>query len=130
MVVLINPDSASSSEIFAGAIQDHQRGQLIGETTFGTGTVLQTFTLDDGSALLLGTSQWLTADGRLIRKQGITPDVAVKLPADGEFLTPALVKELTAEEVAKSGDAQLLVGLEALGALPAAAEQPITATTK
>lgn len=123
MVVLINPGSASSAEIFAGAIQDHKRGQLIGETTFGTGTVLQTFTLDDGSALLLGTSQWLTADGRLIRKQGITPDVAVELPADGEFLTPTLVKELTAEELAASGDAQLLAGLKALEALPVAAEQ-------
>jgi carboxyl-terminal processing protease len=123
MVVLINPGSASSSEIFAGAIQDHKRGQLIGETTFGTGTVLQTFNLDDGSALLLGTSQWLTADGRLIRKQGITPDLAVELPADGEFLTPALVKELTAEELAKSGDAQLLAGLEALNALPALEQQ-------
>ena len=81
---------------------------------------MQTFNLDDGSALLLGTSQWLTADGRLIRKQGITPDVEVKLSADGEFLTPALVKELTAEEMAKSGDAQLLAGLKALDALPGA----------
>ncbi|MEZ4731053.1 MAG: S41 family peptidase [Caldilineaceae bacterium] len=123
MVVLINPGSASSSEIFAGAIQDYGRGALIGETTFGTGTVLQTFTLDDGSALLLGTSQWLTAEGRLIRKQGIAPDVKVELAPDGEFLTPSLVKELTAEEVATSGDAQLLAGLEALDALPATVEQ-------
>ncbi|MCE7986627.1 MAG: S41 family peptidase [Caldilinea sp. CFX5] len=123
LVVLINPGSASSAEIFAGAIQDHKRGQLIGETTFGTGTVLQTFNLDDGSALLLGTSQWLTADGRLIRKQGIAPDIEVKLPADGDCLTPALVKELTAEKLAKSGDAQLLAGLKALDALPTAPAQ-------
>jgi len=128
MVVLINPGSASSSEILAGAIQDQERGQLIGETTFGTGTVLQTFALDDGSALLLGTSQWLTANGRLIRKQGITPDIEVEIARDGEFLTPALVKELTAEEVAASGDAQLLAGLDALHALPAPqhAEQQTT----
>ncbi|MGD9146321.1 MAG: S41 family peptidase, partial [Anaerolineae bacterium] len=71
MVVLINQGSASSAEIFAGAIQDHERGTVVGETTFGTGTVLQPFVLDDGSGLMLGTSQWLTADGRLIRKQGI-----------------------------------------------------------
>ncbi|MBX3011077.1 MAG: S41 family peptidase [Caldilineaceae bacterium] len=122
MVVLINPGSASSSEILAGAIQDYARGTLIGETTFGTGTVLQTFGLDDGSALLLGTSQWLTAKGRLIRKQGISPDVEVKLSLDGEFMTPTLVRELTAEEVATSGDAQLLAGLEELGALPATAQ--------
>jgi carboxyl-terminal processing protease len=124
MVVLINPGSASSAEIFAGAIQDQKRGKLIGETTFGTGTVLQTFNLDDGSALLLGTSQWLTANGRLIRKEGIAPDVEVTLAEDGEFLTPALVKELTAQEMATSGDDQLLAGLEALDALPATANQP------
>jgi len=84
--------------------------------------------LDDGSALLLGTSQWLTANGRLIRKQGITPDIEVEIARDGEFLTPALVKELTAEEVAASGDAQLLAGLDALHALPAPqhAEQQTT----
>lgn len=123
MVVLINPGSASSSEIFAGAIQDHHRGQLIGETTFGTGTVLQTFQLDDGSALLLGTSQWLTANGRLIRKQGITPDIEVTLAVDGEFLTPDQVRDLSATEVASSGDAQLLAGLDALHALPAPVQQ-------
>lgn len=117
MVVLINSGSASSSEILAGAIQDHERGTLIGETTFGTGTVLQTFTLEDGSALLLGTSQWLTADGRLIRKQGIAPDVEVPLGPDGELLTPDRVSELTAAELVESGDAQLLAGLEELGVL-------------
>lgn len=120
MVVLINPGSASSSEIFAGAIQDHKRGSLIGETTFGTGTVLQTFQLSDGSALLLGTSQWLTADGRLIRKQGITPDIAVELGDDGTLLTPNEVEALSAEEITASGDAQLLAGLKELGALPTA----------
>ncbi len=114
LVVLINPGSASSSEILAGAIQDHERGTLIGETTFGTGTVLQTFMLDDGSALLLGTSQWLTADGRLIRKQGISPDIEVALGPDGELLTPALIEEMTAAELLESGDAQLLAGLETL----------------
>ena len=118
LVVLINPGSASSSEILAGAIQDHERGVLIGETTFGTGTVLQTFTLSDGSALLLGTSQWLTADGRLIRKQGIAPDIEVKLGTDGEILLPSMVKELTAEELLQRGDAQLLAGLAELGAIP------------
>ncbi|MEZ4672967.1 MAG: S41 family peptidase [Caldilineaceae bacterium] len=114
LVVLINPGSASSSEILAGAIQDHDRGTLIGETTFGTGTVLQTYSLDDGSALLLGTSQWLTANGRLIRKQGIAPDIEVKLGPDGEMLTPDQIREMCAAELAESGDAQLLSGLETL----------------
>ena len=88
MVVLINQGSASSAEIFAGAIQDHDRGQVVGETTFGTGTVLQPFVLADGSGLMLGTSQWLTADGRLIRKQGIEPDVMVELPMTADLLQP------------------------------------------
>jgi carboxyl-terminal processing protease len=121
LVVLINPGSASSSEIFAGAIQDHERGAIIGETTFGTGTVLQTYPLSDGSALLLGTSQWLTADGRLIRKQGIAPDIPVELsPEEGELLIPDQVEAMTPAELAASGDAQLLAGLDELGVeLPA-----------
>ncbi|HRW11134.1 MAG TPA: S41 family peptidase [Caldilineaceae bacterium] len=118
MVVLINPGSASSAEIFAGAVQDHERGQLIGETTFGTGTVLQSFELDDGSALLLGTSQWLTADGRLIRKQGIAPDIEVTLGPDGELLTPDTVRDMTATELTESGDTQLLTAIETLTGLP------------
>lgn len=118
MVVLINPGSASSAEIFAGAIQDHERGQLVGETTFGTGTVLQSFVLDDGSALLLGTSQWLTANGRLIRKQGISPDIEVTLGPDGELLTPDSVRDMSATELSASGDAQLLTAIETLTGLP------------
>jgi carboxyl-terminal processing protease len=121
MVVLINRGSASSSEIFAGAIQDHQRGQVVGETTFGTGTVLEPFPLDDGSLLMLGTSQWLTANGRLIRKQGIAPDVTVEVPIDTDLLTPDNVENLTAEELLASEDAQVLKALELLDALPAEA---------
>ncbi|MFN8439685.1 MAG: S41 family peptidase [Caldilineaceae bacterium] len=114
MVVLINPGSASAAEIFAGAIQDHQRGQLIGETTFGTGTVLQPFALSDGSALLLGTRQWLTPNGRLIRKQGIKPDIEVTLPAQTTLLTPDAVKQDTLQQVNESGDLQLQKAIELL----------------
>jgi carboxyl-terminal processing protease len=119
MVVLINRGSASSSEIFAGAMQDHERASVVGETTFGTGTVLQPFRLDDGSTLMLGTSQWLTADGRLIRKQGIKPDVTVELPIGTRLLSPSVVEELSVEELLESEDAQLLKALELLDALPA-----------
>jgi carboxyl-terminal processing protease len=118
MVVLINRGSASSSEIFAGAMQDHERATVVGETTFGTGTVLEPFQLNDGSALMLGTSQWLTADGRLIRKQGIEPDVTVELPIITEYLYPSLLEELTVEELLESEDAQVLKALELLDALP------------
>jgi carboxyl-terminal processing protease len=118
MVVLINEGSASSAEIFAGAIQDHQRGLIVGETTFGTGTVLEPFVLDDGSGLLLGTSQWLTANGRLIRKQGIDPDVVVELPMGTEFLQPGELQDWTAAELLESEDAQALKALELLDGLP------------
>ncbi len=114
MVVLVNRGSASSSEILAGAMQDHQRALIVGETTFGTGTVLQPFTLDDGSELLLGTSQWLTSRGRLIRKHGIEPDMPVDLPVDAQALYPSEVKQLTPQEVSQSSDAQLLKALELL----------------
>ncbi len=120
LVVLINRGSASSAEIFAGAIQDHDRGQVVGETTFGTGTVLQPFELSDGSTLLLGTSQWLTPDGRLIRKQGIEPDVTVELPAGTNLLAPGEIKELSTTELLATEDAQLLKALELLEALPQA----------
>ncbi|MCB9108206.1 MAG: S41 family peptidase [Anaerolineales bacterium] len=119
IVVLINRGTASSSEIFAGAIQDHKRGPVVGETTFGTGTVLEPFPLDDGSLLMLGTSQWLTADGRLIRKHGIEPDVEVKLPIGTDLVTPQKLKDLSATELKDSEDAQFLKALNLLETSPA-----------
>lgn len=114
LVVLINGGSASSSEIFAGAVQDYARGQLVGSTTFGTGTVLQPYNLSDGSALLLGTRQWLTPEGRLIRKQGITPDFEVTLPIETELVTPETLRRLSAEEVRETPDRQFLKALALL----------------
>lgn len=118
MVLLVNGGSASSSEIFAGAIQDHERGEVVGETTFGTGTVLEPFILDDGSGLMLGTSQWLTADGRLIRKQGIEPDITVDLPMTADLLYPRDLEDLTVAELLEGEDTQLLKALELLEAMP------------
>lgn len=118
IVVLINRGSASAAEIFAGAIQDNKRGSVLGETTFGTGTVLQPFELDDGSGLLLGTSQWLTPNGRLIRKQGIEPDVEVKLPVGATMTTPPELETMTQADLLKSEDVQLLKALEHLKAIP------------
>lgn len=115
LVVLVNPGTASSSEIFAGAIQDYKRGQVVGETTFGTGTVLQPFTLSDGSELLLGVRQWLTPDGRLIRSQGIQPDVTVELSPGAELLSPGQLNTMSLEEIRASGDTQLQKALELLG---------------
>lgn len=115
LVVLVNQGTASGAEILAGAIQDQGRGKVVGETTFGTGTVLSSFYLSDGSALLLGTSQWLTPSGRQIWKQGIEPDEEVLLSLDATPITPRRQKEMTAEELLSSDDAQLLRALELLG---------------
>lgn len=119
LVVLVNPGTASSSEIFAGAVQDQQRGQVVGETTFGTGTVLQPYTLQDGSELLLGVKQWLTPNGRLIRNQGIQPDEVVELPLGSDLLTPLVFRDMSLEAIRTSQDTQLQKALELLGALPA-----------
>nr|HMN31230.1 S41 family peptidase [Caldilineaceae bacterium] len=120
LVVLVNPGTASSAEIFAGAIQDHQRGKVVGETTFGTGTVLQPFILDDDSALLLGVKQWLTPDGRVIRNHGIQPDEVVTMPLGADLLTPPDLESMSPEDVRASADAQVQKALELLDASPAA----------
>ena len=67
LVVLVNENSASAAEIVSGSLQDNGRAVIIGQQTFGTGTVLQQFPLSDGSAILLGTQEWLTPKGKFIR---------------------------------------------------------------
>lgn len=114
MVVLINFYTASSAEIVSGALQDTERAQLVGERTVGTGTVLTTYPLEGGAKLLLGTMQWLTPDGRLIRKEGIAPDVEVVLPPGVSGLSPAEAGELSAEELRQSEDVQLVQALKLL----------------
>ena len=79
LVVLVNEGSSSSAEIVAGALRDNDRAQVVGETTFGTGTVLSEYPLSDGSAILLGVAEWLTPNGDSIRGSGIEPDIEVKL---------------------------------------------------
>lgn len=114
MVVLINYNTASSSEILSGALQDAKRAKLVGVRTVGTGTVLTTYPLDDGAKLLLGTVQWLTPEGRKIHNQGIEPDVEVPLPFDVSPLSPREAAKLTPEELQQSGDVQLVQGFDLL----------------
>ncbi len=108
MAVLINGGSASDSEIVAGALHDTRRAVLIGETTFGTGTVLSEFPLADGSALLLAVEEWLTPDKHSFWHKGIEPDVRVPLPSSATALRPTTEREMTEAEIHASGDAQLL----------------------
>jgi carboxyl-terminal processing protease len=114
LVALINGGTASAAEIVAGALQDGHRAILVGEKTFGTGTVLQEFPLTDGSALLLATEEWLTPSGQVIWHRGITANVEVSLPPDVTPLIPKREKEMTAQGLQASGDAQLLKALDLL----------------
>jgi carboxyl-terminal processing protease len=114
LVVLINQGSASAAEITAGALQDAGRATLIGETTFGTGTVLNDFNLPDGSALLLATQEWLTPKGRVIWHHGITPDDQVSLPVTAHPLLPEAERSMTPAQMQASGDAQFLQALKTL----------------
>ncbi len=114
LTVLIDEGTASSAEIVSGAIQDAKRAKLIGAKTFGTGTVLNEFPLADGSALLVGTVEWLTRDGREIWKHGIEPDIALQSTPAGTIVTPGELDALGTAGLATSGDAQLLKAVDVL----------------
>jgi carboxyl-terminal processing protease len=114
MVVLVNGGTASAAEIVTGALQDAQRATVVGEVTFGTGTVLGEFQLSDGSALFLAISEWLTPKGRTIWHQGLDPDISVSLPPDGTPLYPAMERQMQADQIADSSDTQLLEAVHLL----------------
>jgi carboxyl-terminal processing protease len=114
MEALINSGTASAAEIVAGALQDAKRAELIGETTFGTGTVLNEFQLSDGSVLLLATEEWLTPDGHTIWHQGLSPNVSVTLPQGVSPLMPSAEEGMTPAQLQSSQDTQLLQALQLL----------------
>lgn len=82
LVVLVNEGTASASEIVSGAIQDYQRGQLVGVVTYGKGTVQNWIPLDNDGAVRITIARWLTPNGNTIDKQGLTPDVIVEMTED------------------------------------------------
>jgi carboxyl-terminal processing protease len=98
-MVLVNQGSASASEIVAGALQDEHRATLIGEQTFGKGSVQDLEQFPDGSAVKVTIAKWFTPKGRSIDKNGIKPDIEIKL---------------TREDVEAGNDPQLARALELL----------------
>ena len=107
LAVLVNGNSASASEIFAGAIQDYEKGTIVGTTTFGKGIVQSILPLSDGSAVKTTTAKYYTPKGRCIHGTGIEPDVEVELTEGLEQKA-----ELTHEE-----DNQLQKAIETVKAM-------------
>jgi len=99
IVVLVDSGSASASEIVAGALQDYGKATIVGEQTFGKGSVQDFQEFSDGSSLKLTVAKWLTPNGRLIDEEGITPDIII---------------ELTLEDYDNDSDPQLDKALELL----------------
>lgn len=116
IVILTNKNTASAAEIVSGALHDNGRATIIGVTTFGTGTVLDQYSLSDGSAILLGTQEWLTPKGKFIRDNGIKPDKSVGLGQNVLMLTPydENVGNMTEQQIVASGDAQLNAAIDYL----------------
>jgi carboxyl-terminal processing protease len=109
MVILINGGSASASEIVAGALQDHKRAVLVGDTTYGKASVQSLLPLDDQSAIRLTTAHYYTPSGRLIHDVGIQPDIIAPLAPD--VWQKVQLRRLN-EETPGSVDAKLLEGSE------------------
>jgi carboxyl-terminal processing protease len=109
LVMLVDHGTASAAEIVASAIQDARRALIVGQPTFGTGTILAQFSLADGSALRIGTVEWLTRNGRSTWHVGVAPDQVVALGKGEQPVTPVQLKSMSGP-LTKIPDAQLQAG--------------------
>src|SRR3989344_172572 len=99
LIVLINKGSASASEIVAGALRDHNRAKLIGDTSFGKGTIQQAEDLGNGAGLHVTIAKWLTPNETWVHGKGLTPDISVSVDAKDQTRDSQLEKAV--EELVK-----------------------------
>lgn len=99
VVALINKGSASASEIVAGALRDRRAALLIGETSFGKGTIQQAEDLGEGAGVHITIAKWLTPNGTWVHEKGLTPDIEVK--PDEKDATRDVILEKAVEELVK-----------------------------
>lgn len=111
LIVLINQGTASAGEIFAGALQENGRAQLVGQTTIGTGTVLQAFELSDGSVIRLGVTNWLTPHQNLIKNKGIKPDIPVVQPESIKLIDATALQQMAGDHPWLTDDLQFNTAL-------------------
>lgn len=106
VVVLINSGTASAAEIVAGALQDHRRAVLVGEKTFGKGSVQQVYDLEDGSSLHVTVARWQTPNGRPIEGEGLNPDVVVTPADEGDAVLEEAIRLLRAAPATRGAPGQ------------------------
>jgi carboxyl-terminal processing protease len=128
LVVLVNEGSASGSEIVAGALKDLHRAIVVGETTFGKGSVQNVMQLPDGSALRFTTAKYFTPSQQVIQGNGVVPNIRVPLTMEQERAVAQLrnddkIKPDEATALIKAKDLQLMRGIDALKGVMIYAQQ-------